>query len=405
MAMMLTACGSSSSAASNSSTAPGSSAAPNESGKFPTATIRIAHNDAANENNTYHFTASRFKELVEERTNGAVTVVIYPSGQYGGEREMFEAVTVGNINTIHVKSFPWYESKEIVLGGKYDYHRLPVESKTLMHPYIVTILDDFKGNRIELKNEYINSNNITITVNGSLGTSNKVSYSVNDYLQDGNGLYAKVTGLEHGVINSASNDIPIINDLLAAFLQGNRNSIANQKNSILFNGVMGSFNAGVSAASASMSLNPVSSVTGVVAGISSAVQTAGNSVLQMQAIQAKQKDISNQPPSLASMGSNSNFDFGNDIYGLYVIKKQIKSEYQSKLEFFFGMYGYKLNEVKIPNFHTRERWNYVETKSCIILGNINNEDLQELKNIFDNGITLWHTDGIGDYVMTNGVIA
>jgi hypothetical protein len=39
-----------------------------------------------------------------------------------------------------------------------------------------------------------------------------------------------------------------------------------------------------------------------------------------------------------------------------------------------------------------------------IQGNFNNEDLNELKAIFDNGITLWHTDDIGNYSLDNGVI-
>jgi uncharacterized membrane protein YvbJ len=105
------------------------------------------------------------------------------------------------------------------------------------------------------------------------------------------------------------------------------------------------------------------------------------------------------------MGSNSNFDYGNYFYGMYLIKKQIKPEYIKKLTDFFNMFGYKKNEVKIPNLHTRQYWNYVQTLNCMITGDMNNQDLQIVKNIFDNGITLWHTDDIGNYALTNEVIA
>jgi hypothetical protein len=101
---------------------------------------------------------------------------------------------------------------------------------------------------------------------------------------------------------------------------------------------------------------------------------------------------------------NTNFDYGHKFTGLYVIRKQIKPEYRKKLEDFFNVFGYMLNEVKIPNFHTRQNWNFVQTKGCNILASINNEDLQELKNIFDNGITFWHTDDVGNYSLDNGVI-
>ena len=60
--------------------------------------IRIAHNDTESETNAYHYTALRMKELIEERTDGSVTVQIYPNGQYGGEREMFEATILGTVD-------------------------------------------------------------------------------------------------------------------------------------------------------------------------------------------------------------------------------------------------------------------------------------------------------------------
>jgi hypothetical protein len=131
---------------------------------------------------------------------------------------------------------------------------------------------------------------------------------------------------------------------------------------------------------------------------------AGNTYFQTQGMIAKQKDINNTPPSLSKMGANTYFDYGHNLSGLYLIKRQITPEYQKKLEDFFNIFGYKKNEVKLPNFHTREYWNYVQTSGCVITGNFNNEDLQELKSVFDNGITLWHTDDIGNYALGNVVI-
>jgi hypothetical protein len=130
----------------------------------------------------------------------------------------------------------------------------------------------------------------------------------------------------------------------------------------------------------------------------------GESIIQLQGIQAKTKDVDNTPANMVKMGGNSAFDFGNNFTGVYVIKKQITAEYRKKLEDFFNMFGYKTNEVKVPNFHTRTYWNYVQTNNCTILGNMNGEDLQELKEVFDKGITIWHTDDVGNYALENGVI-
>ena len=150
--------------------------------------------------------------------------------------------------------------------------------------------------------------------------------------------------------------------------------------------------------------SPVGTVAGAANAVVNTVQGAGNAVLQLQSINAQIKDISNVPPSIAKMGGNIAFDYGNEYDGYHIVLKQIKPEYQKKLSDFWHAYGYKVNELKVPNFHTRLSWNYVQTLNCRILADLNNEDLAELKAIFDNGITLWHTDDIGNYDLLNGGI-
>lgn len=324
--------------------------------------------------------------------------------------EQFEYVTISddvsvNVHTVHVKNLPTYTRKNIDVGNKYDGYENVKESKLLMYPYTSLVLDDFKGNRIELKTEYIANTNIVLSVMGSIGTSNKTTYGLNNYnvtpgvsLQERNDLL-----IENSIINSDPNDISILNDNLAAFIQGNRNSLANQKSSIVFNTGVQMAQSAISGASSASS--PTPNIGGVASSVVGAVQGAGNMALALQGIQAKQQDISNTPPQMAKMGGNMAFDFGNGYTGMYVIKKQIKKEYRDQLTNFFNMFGYKQNKTKIPNFKTRRYWNFVHTKGCTITGFISNDDMVALKTIFDNGITLWHTDDIGNYALDNEVIA
>jgi hypothetical protein len=175
----------------------------------------------------------------------------------------------------------------------------------------------------------------------------------------------------------------------------------NMKNTINFNagaGLAGNVLSGVTSALHGNASGAAGSVIGGAKGL-------GNAALEMQGILAKEKDIDNMPPQLQKMGSNISYDMGNGYNGVFIVKKQIKDEYIKKLTDYFNMYGYKKNEVKIPNFHTRQSWNYVQTVSCVIRASINNEDLEELKAVFDNGITLWHVEDIGNYTLSNGVIA
>ena len=83
----------------------------------------------------------------------------------------------------------------------------------------------------------------------------------------------------------------------------------------------------------------------------------------------------------------------------------IKKEYAKIIDDFFSMYGYKTNLVKVPNITGRTNWNYVKTIDSNILGNIPQMDLQEIKEMFDNGVTLWHTTSYFlDYSQTNNII-
>lgn len=332
------------------------------------------------------------------RTQGQSTVL---GGLY---TDYFENVTIGdNINCLHVKKLTNFATElNPISDNKYD-DFVPVrESKLLMYPYTNIVLDDFKGNRTAYKVEYINGKPFGILVKGSMGLSNYVTYGVDNYnhgaiLDDQN--FAGLNN-ETALVSNVPNDVTVVNDMLAAFLQGNRNQLENQENSILFNGVMNGIQAGISGAGSAMERNPF----GVAQAVGQVAQGAGNTVLELQGIEAKQKDIANVPPSIQKMGSNTAYSMGHGYNGIYILKKQIKAEYRRKLTDFFNMYGYKTNEVKVPNFHTRRYWNYVQTKSCVILGEFNDVDLNEIKAIFDNGITLWHTDQVGNYELDNEVL-
>lgn len=68
----------------------------------------------------------------------------------------------------------------------------------------------------------------------------------------------------------------------------------------------------------------------------------------------------------------------------------IKSSFARIIDDYFTMYGYATHRVKIPNLNNRSNWNYVKTIGANITGDIPQKDLQELKDIFNNGVTLWH---------------
>lgn len=271
-------------------------------------------------------------------------------------------------------------AKTIVNINKYSNFPNYSESKLYMYPYSFIEITDYKGHVLEIHAELIEGQNLNIKSIGSISTEQKTAYIVQNYKGSSNSL-------ENAVINNSINSIPIIDDYTAAYIQGN-------KNSIISSTATSSLLSAVSATASFATGNIVGGAISTISGISGIFN-------QM----AKLKDIENIPPSISSQGNNAFFDYPNDIKGVFVRKKTITSEYAEKLTGFFKMYGYKVNSVKTPNLDTRERWNYVKTNNAMIKGAIPHDDLEAIKTMFNNGITLWRSSAlVGDYSASNNEI-
>ena len=87
------------------------------------------------------------------------------------------------------------------------------------------------------------------------------------------------------------------------------------------------------------------------------------------------------------------------------VPMSIKKEYAVCIDNFFSMFGYKCNEVKVPNITGRRNWNYVKTVGCYIEADIPQDDLQQIKDLFNKGITLWHNPAtFADYSQNNDIV-
>lgn len=73
---------------------------------------------------------------------------------------------------------------------------------------------------------------------------------------------------------------------------------------------------------------------------------------------------------------------------------------------FFSMFGYSVEQNKIPNIATRTNWNYVKVRGTCVYGSAPSEALLEINSIFEKGVTIWHSaTNIGNYGdMSNAVV-
>ena len=338
---------------------------------------------------------------------------------------------------------------------KYKYLKNGItESKLLMYPYSYNLLTDLQGDEFIVKNEYTLNKSIIVDIRCALGISNNVAYSLQSYLNShgiANELY-----LRNGIINKNPNRLSIVDEYAAAYAQGNMNTIEQSINvtkqqSALNNQIAQNtadtntaitdtrnranmLNAGISAVAGTIGSGVIGgkplALSSAIQGMGSVIQT-GNSnmansrvtelenenmitntalrgeLANQQAVagaMAKIQDAKATADNVSLQGGDTYFNYGYENLGVKLISYQITPEYIDLLQDYFGKYGYKVHRVKVPNIHTRESWNYIQTVGANIVGNIPQMFIDALEQLFNQGITIWHTTDVGNYNLPNNEI-
>lgn len=134
---------------------------------------------------------------------------------------------------------------------------------------------------------------------------------------------------------------------------------------------------------------------GALMGLSGATQIA-SSAAEINDARSKSDPIVSQinSTSLSATGR----------LGFEVYTKTIEYEQAKAVDNYFTMFGYKVNELKVPEFATRQYYNYYKMPVCNITGNIPQTALDEIRAKFQRGITLWNTPDVGKYRNGNNPI-
>ena len=93
---------------------------------------------------------------------------------------------------------------------------------------------------------------------------------------------------------------------------------------------------------------------------------------------------------------------GKNTFSFYAMA--VKEEYARIIDGFFDMFGYKVNQVKVPlSDHRPEYW-YTKTIDVSIDGDVPAEDMQIIKDCYNRGVTFWkNPSNIGDYSVSNTI--
>lgn len=150
---------------------------------------------------------------------------------------------------------------------------------------------------------------------------------------------------------------------------------------------------------------------GNIANIVTGVATAGTGVGAMQAMHGVTGVIDtintvNQaermPNKITGGGGRNNLALMAKQIKFNYYWKTIKRDYAETIDNYFTMYGYQTNKVKQPNTNVRPYFNYIQTIDVNIVGGIPFDDMERLKAVYNNGVTLWKKAAvIGNYDVDN----
>ena len=269
------------------------------------------------------------------------------------------------------------------LGDNY----VPKNNKLLTYPYSFLQVSNNTGQVVNYRWE--NFNLITAASDGT------IKFNINGTITPGGSIKAIPVNYNN-MVNSNDDDIVLGKLPIGAY----NNDV--YTNWITQNGV----NIGINALSSALQIG---GGVGLIASGGGALAGAGNIATGLGGIANTLASVYQHALIPDSVSGNVNSGDVNFTIGLtsFMFKRMsIKNEYAKIIDDYFSMFGYKVNTIKVPTFETRTNWNYIKTIGLNITGDIPQNDMQKIKDIFDNGVTFWHNPSTFlDYSQSNAIVS
>lgn len=309
------------------------------------------------------------------------------------------------------------------------------EPKLYTFPFRYFMVTDYMNTPLIIKPELCENKTLKLRVKATnIATESKYNLYVNGYKGDYNGNL-------NGIVNNSPLMLPVLSSAYSQFLatssasfnQGNINAMLENDlslkqglatNSLNYrqnttNNYMQGISSGLGAIASLLSLNfggVVNGAMGVVqSGINQHFNTLSNNLNNSQLKEqnklsnfevssmanAKTTDLLNTPNSIKTTGNDTLFNLVNSNRKIDIIEFSLDFRYKHRIYDYFVKYGYKVNKWEKINVNSRHYFNFIKTNTCNIVGDeIPHEYLEEIKDIFNRGVTIWHVDNgvnVGDY--------
>ena len=312
---------------------------------------------------------------------------------------------IDDIKTTHktLNTFTCYTPQKDI-GGSLNWRN---ESRLYNYPYMFAFITDHLNPPMEVKYHLCKNNKNTLKVKNSI--SDRCSYGlyVDGYKNDNNGTL-------EAMISTDAHEIPCSSNAYNSWVASNKNQINQNIKNLQMTTMLQ--NQGVAQQTI---VGGVQNIVGTIGsflngdltgGINSGISTIGSALNSQNQVALNNRNIQNSiqnamaqandmksiPNSMISMGSDVFYGLVNGEYGLYMYRYGLNIEMYKKLGDYFAMYGYKQNKILTPNIRNRYYYNYIKTVGANLKSNqIPRTHFEQLKSIFDNGVTIWHIDREG----------
>lgn len=325
--------------------------------------------------------------------------------------------------------------KEINVFPTNDPTMATFEPKLFCFPFRYFMITDYINNPLIVKPELCDNHKLKLRVKATnVATESKYNLYVEGYKGDNNGNL-------NGMINNNPLMLPVLSNAYSQFLatssasfnQGNINAMMENDLSLkqglasnklnyeqnTIGNILGGAGSAIGAVASLFTGNALGVANGamgiVQSGINQHFNSLSNNLANSQLKQqnklsnfevssmanAKVTDLINTPNSIKTSGNDTLFNLVNSNRKVDIIEFGLDFRYKHRIHDYFVKYGYKVNKWGTINVNSRKYFNFIKTNTCNIVGNeIPHEYLEEIKDIFNRGLTVWHVDNgavVGEY--------
>lgn len=358
---------------------------------------------------------ARFETTMGQYTSAgcadAITsIFILPSWSVGSPSTQIQPLVVNNggvgvtVPNMYMLNIPTKQGIPVVVNNiaRLNTHTsgyVPLNNKLLTYPYTYLEVGDYSGRTTDYKFEYSDDTSqiqlgiqeppypegigyaIPYNYDGHNGRASEFSFTFNF------GIDAGWTGSEYAQWRMVNKDI-MTRELELTHRMQDYNVIT---------GVIGSIGAAMGATVLPEEPNKGAQA----AGLFGAGAQIGNYALQYQKSEMDYQNADlrmSRIPNHALGNTSGNAKAAVSMNGVYWRQVGLRVQSARIIDDYFSMFGYAIDQLKVPLYHSRANWNFVKTVNANFSGTAPQYAMNAINKMFDSGITLWHHGAVGDYL-------